>query len=464
MRILHLIPRFLGGGPERALLAMTESWSRLALKAEQEVAVLDGPLSLPLLLRARRLGLKMTAKPTRDVLDAAIAQADLVVVHFWNHPLLLECLQRPLPACRLLIWAKVAGFKAPQVLFAELGELADALLLTLPSSTRTPAARRLATLGKPLHCLPSLADMTRLEGFQPRPHTGTRVGYLGMVSPVKLHPRFAEHCCAAQGDSLHFEIYGDGDGGSWLSQRFEALGGSGRFSLHGHVEDLRAAFAEIDIFGYPLAPNAYATSEKPLQEAMWAGLPPVVLAGTAAAEWVQDGHTGVVCAEEHDYAAAITALAADPALRLRLGRAAATEARHRFDPDRNGARHHALFQAVAALPRRQHIPLPGLEDPAAQRFIRSLGDQATEFRICLEGAARHGPHRLSEARAFITTATAVLAHGEGGLHHYAKTYPRDGQLQRWAQWCSFTPQDEDDAEHGPTSPAGGGTRPAPSHR
>lgn len=47
MRILHLIPRFLGGGPERALLAMTESWSRLALKAEQEVAVLDGPLSLP---------------------------------------------------------------------------------------------------------------------------------------------------------------------------------------------------------------------------------------------------------------------------------------------------------------------------------------------------------------------------------------------------------------------------------
>ncbi len=441
MKILHLIPRFLGGGPERALLAMTETWSRLGLKAVQEVVVLDGPLSLPLLLRARRLGLKVTAKPARDALDAAIAQVDLVVVHFWNHPLLLECLQLPLPACRLLIWAKVAGFKAPQVLFSELAELADALLLTLPSSTRTPAARRLTALGKPMHCFPSLADMSRLEGFQPRPHMGIRVGYLGMVSPVKLHPRFAELCCAARGNSLHFEIYGDGDGGNWLSQRFDALGGRGRFSIHGHVEDLRSAFAELDIFGYPLAPHAYATSEKPLQEAMWAGLPPVVLAGTAAAEWVRDGHTGLVCADEQDYSAAITALAADPALRLRLGRAAAAEARRCFDPDYNGARHHALFEAVAALPRRQHVPLRGWDDSAALRFIRSLGDQATEFRICLDGAARHGAARVSEAKASISTTTAVLAHGEGGIHHYAKTYPLDGHLQRWAQWSSTAPED-----------------------
>ena len=74
-------------------------------------------------------------------------------------------------------------------------------------------------------------------------------------------------------------------------------------SVHGHAEDLREAFAEVDIFGYPLAPDTYATSEKTIQEAMWVGIPPVVLSGTGAAELVEHEHTGLVCDGEDDYPA-----------------------------------------------------------------------------------------------------------------------------------------------------------------
>jgi hypothetical protein len=54
----------------------------------------------------------------------------------------------------------------------------------------------------------------------------------------------------------------------------------------------------MDIFGYPLAPETSATSEKTIQEAMWAGVAPVVLAGSGATLLVEHEHTGLVCEHE----------------------------------------------------------------------------------------------------------------------------------------------------------------------
>ena len=137
---------------------------------------------------------------------------------------------------------------------------------------------------RPIAYVPALADMSRLAGFQPRAHTGIRVGYLGLVEPTKMHPRFAELSAAVRTRDVHFDVFGDGSWGPELARRFSALGAAERVTFHGHAEDLREALAEIDIFGYPLAPDTYATSEKAIQEAMWAGIPVVVLSGNGAAE------------------------------------------------------------------------------------------------------------------------------------------------------------------------------------
>lgn len=432
MKLLHIIPRFIGGGPERHLLALAAAWREQGIDTQHRVVVLDPPVSARLLIRARRLGVVLTPKPNGDELDAAIRDADVVEIIYWNHPLLLDLLRRELPPARVLVQTVVAGIAPPQALMADLGRFADAMVITSPASRDTPAAQHAAQSGKPVEYIPALADMTRLEGFAPKPHEGVRVGYLGLVEPVKMHPRFAELTAAVSGPSVHFDVFGDGTWLPELQRRLGELGAGGRVHFHGHVEDLRAALAEIDIFGYPLAPDSFATSEKTIQEAMWAGIPPVVLANTGASSLVEHERTGLVCDTADEYPAAVERLASDVALRRRLGEAARDAAHRQFDPGRNGARFRAAFDDIATLPRRARAPLPGRGESASQRFVLSLGELAGPFVASLGGTPAFPRRVVGNADAAIAHASDILSRSEGGVLHYRNTFPEDGFLRVWS--------------------------------
>lgn len=231
---------------------------------------------------------------------------------------------------------------------------------------------------------------------------------------------------------MRFEVFGDGTWGDALKRQFAGLGAEGRVCFHGHAEDLRSALAAIDIFGYPLAPDTYASSDKSLQEAMWVGIPPVVLGETAVASLVEHDRTGLVCDSEADYPRAIERLAVDAALRQRLGAAARAYARFTFDPARNAARLRSLVETLAAMPKRQRLPLAGRDLSPAGRFVASLGELAREFAISLAGSEVHGQDVVRAADAAIAAATDVLARGEGGIFHYRNTYPGDPHLRLWA--------------------------------
>jgi L-malate glycosyltransferase len=432
VKLLHLIPRFIGGGPERHLLALTAAWKQQKLTTEHRVAVLDGPISKPLFLKAHQLGIRLLTKPSPAVLHDAVASADVVQASIWNHPLLLDSLREVWPPARVLLKCAIVGTRAPQILFEDLGRFGDAFHITSPFSCETPAVKLAQQNRLRVDYFPALADMSRLDGFSPRAHQGIRVGYLGLVEPTKMHQRFAELCAAVRSPEVHFEVFGGGTSIPNLTRRFAELGMDRRVRFHGHVEDLREAFAEIDVFGYPLAPDSYATSEKTVQEAMWAGIPPVVFAGSGPSGLVEHERTGLVCESESDYSCAIDRLAEDAGFRRRLGTAAQVYAREHFDPATNALRIRELFEATAALPRRSREPLPGLGAPAAFRFVNSLGELAGPFAISLDGSPRHGVDEIKAAEDLIAASSAVVARGEGGVFHYRNIFPDDPHLRLWA--------------------------------
>jgi hypothetical protein len=216
---------------------------------------------------------------------------------------------------------------------------------------------------------------------------------------------------------------------------------SDRVRFHGQVEDIRTAFAEMDIFGYPLAPETSATSEKAIQEAMWVGIPPVVLAGTGASPMVRHEITGLICESESDYPRAIERLAEDAALRRRLGEAAREFAREHFDPDRNAARFRHLFESLSALPKREAAPLPGLDESAAQRFVRSLGPLGADFEASFRGIPTSSATTLAAAERSIRHSSPVMTQGEGGIVHYRNTYPQDPHLHLWSGLIALHAQD-----------------------
>lgn len=333
---------------------------------------------------------------------------------------------------RTVVSAVITGTSAPQVLTRDLGSYADALVTRVHASRATECIRAALAAGCDVETIPALADMTRLEGFAARPHSGIRVGYLGLVEPTKMHPQFAELSAAVTAADVTFDVFGDGTWGPQLQRTFAERGMADRIRVHGHVEDLRESLAEIDIFGYPLAPGTYAASEKAIEEVMWVGIPPVVIDGTGAASLIDHERTGLVCESERGYPAAIDRLASDDALRRTLGEAARDYARTAFDPVRNAARLRSLLEQVAAMPKRARPPMPGCGLSGAGKFVSSLGGLAGDFAVSLDGEDVHGHDAVRGADERIAAANDVLARGEGGIIHYRNTYPDDAHLRLWS--------------------------------
>jgi glycosyltransferase involved in cell wall biosynthesis len=390
LNVLHIIPRFVGGGPERSLLAFAAAERAAAAVNRHIVAVLEPPVATHMFLAARRLGVELRIRPEPVALVKLIEDADLVEIYFWNHPALTSLLRTlPFPPARVLVWSCVLGTRAPQVLTDEIASFADCLVLTSELSHESAGARAARERGVPVECIPGIADMDRLDGFTPRQHDGICIGYIGVVNDTKMHPRFAEMSATIRVPNVRFVVCGGGGGESELRRRFEALGIGERVDIRGPVENIRAALEEFDIFGYPLAEDTYATSEKALQEAMWVGVPPVVFGHGGVRRLVEDNRTGLVVATEQEYARAIEQLAQDPVLLRRLGEEARRFARAAFDPARWYHSGDQVALAMMAQPRRSRPPLPGADDSAAVNFVRSLGNQAGPFAVSLAGPAMY---------------------------------------------------------------------------
>lgn len=422
MNILHILPRWIGGGPERALIELAKQDALHGWDIQRRVLVLDRPLSAPLLIAARRVGLQLVTGNWRACLPEEVGEADIVVIDYWNHPLMMELLQSEFEPSRIVISSAVAGNTLPQIISQQLAAFPDLWISGCPMGS---GALGLNAVPAGLHHIPALADMQRLDGFAPRQHVGIRAAYLGSLELTKLHRRFPELVHMTH-ESVSFDLIGDASAESIaeLRRRLAEVQVSERVTLSGHVEDISTALASADLFAYPLNPKSSATSEKALQEAMWVGLPPVLLAGTASANWIESGRTGVVAPSLLCFAEELGRLSQDESLRQQMGQAARAFAREHFDPAVNCSRLRDLYIQVLDLPKRHRETLHTHAALGAEIFLAAIDSTSSEFNKLMRHTAQ-----LSEPELLL------LLHGEGGLIHYHHHYPRDPTLGGWVREC-----------------------------
>jgi hypothetical protein len=61
-RILHILPRCIGGGPERSVLAAAREMAALGIRCHHTLVVLDPPVTPIMLLQARRAGARLVTR------------------------------------------------------------------------------------------------------------------------------------------------------------------------------------------------------------------------------------------------------------------------------------------------------------------------------------------------------------------------------------------------------------------
>lgn len=409
MKLLHLMPALKPGGPVQALKALMghlSSTDHVVLSLEAQVRGSD-------LIAFMQAGAKVLRAPSQDTLYQSVSEADVVLVHAYNHPSLIRALAGPLPLAKWITWYKVSGRSLPQAVFPDRLDSGVSCVFTALSETARKG-------GWPV--IPSMVQ-PEFIGLKRQAHSGIVVDYIGSTNIAKLHRGAIRFLDAVRHSDMRVRLHG-GHLDPEMDADLKRASQPERFEIGGYATNVPALLASSDIFITPMAPESYASSDLALQEAMHAGLVPVVLGNAGPADMVTNGIDGRVTEDGVAFTAAIQELCDDYDARHRLGQAARATARDRFDPNKNAARLEAIIKARFEEPASGYGYVADHELTPAALYLISQGWEEEAAKSALLDGDRKA------LRDFAASLGTVAAKVEGGLIQWRNACPDDRNL-RW---------------------------------
>jgi glycosyltransferase involved in cell wall biosynthesis len=324
MNILH-ITSHLGGGVGTVIMG----WLQKDKGHTHEIICLDYANDKAKAW-AEKSGIRLEGNmgPYPRLWEHTIENADIVVTHYWDHPLIDELFSDPIPPCRLVFWSHKNHPVPQQVL-----SFPDLFLDVSPVQGH---GRYIWSTG----------GVDRFLEIQPKPHEGFNVGYMGWVDYRKMHPNFIEMCKAINIPDVRFTIVGKNN-----------IGGAsgGRFTFTGLVDDVAPYLAEMDILGYPLRSDHFGTSEQVLGEAMAAGVVPVVMDNPAEKLIVTPTPgpypTGIRCRYQDEYPKAVEWIYGLPEMRRRISENSRSCAKELYSLDTMIRKWDEVFEEMMEQPK-----------------------------------------------------------------------------------------------------------------
>lgn len=435
-KILHITPH-LGGGVGRVVL---NYFSKVKNDSHfiHKVVCLDYANQNAVEI-ANKIGLFLLdnlSKRKQELLEM-IREADIVFIHWWNHPLLYDFLVRSkLPESRVIMWSHISGFHPPYVFTEKILQYPDIFVFTTPISFETKEVQNLVDKQKKsLRVVWSTGGVEHVKSVKPKKHSGFNIGYIGTVDYAKIHPSFLNICNKVNIPNVKFIVCG-GPSEREIKKEAEELGIAEKFIFTGPVSDITGYLSIFDIFGYPLAPYHYGTCDQSLQESMAAGVIPVVLQNRMEKYMVKDGITGIIAKDENDYIQAIQALYNNKVLRDSLSRNAREYAFKTFSVDKMAREWESVFKEALAIPKtskKWNIVQKNNEISATDIFLESLGDYGEAF-IYYRNAKSEDEKIKAMKRIIKLNESAIWkADTRGTVHHYNSFFPDDEYLSSWSR-------------------------------
>lgn len=324
MKILHITPH-LGGGVGTVIIDWMNKRDHcdpvhvLTLDYANEKA--KAKMKAPLLEKA-------TYEEVCDIAN----DSDIVLVHYWDHPMLADLFSKPLPPCRLIFWChKNTFYPLTHIMYP------DRFIETAP--VREGAYSYIKSTG----------NMERFLEIRPKEHDGFNIGTV--ISKKMDVSRTFDMFNQISGilPDAHFIWIGDAIPVNYLDFP--------DFNFIGKVDDIAPWMALMDVFAYPLKNNHYGTSEIVLGEAMCAGVPPVTMENQAEKFIIDDGVNGYCEPSTEDFIDAIKFLHDTPDHRMRMGRNARRRAKLLYSIDRMIDHWNQVFEELMKEPKKERKPI-----------------------------------------------------------------------------------------------------------
>jgi L-malate glycosyltransferase len=444
--ILHVTPH-LGGGVGRVLLNyLTHTFAN---DREQHSLVCLDYANPTATERAAAIGIHLEDRMAglRTRLLYKMAQADIVVMHWWNHPLIYALMIREiLPPTRLLLWSHVSGLFPTQNFTDELINYPDLFVVSSPVSFDAPSLKRQKYFKKndKVRLIFSCAGIEQVSSAKPLPHENFTIGYIGTVDYCKMHPHFIQMSAASEIPGAKFVVCG-GPKQGLIRQDAVKLGVVNRFDFLGHISDVASQLSTLDIFGYPLAPYHYGTGEQALIEALVVGIPPVVLGNGSEQHIVQNGITGIVAADEKAYSHALEQLYRQPDFRLFLSENARRIAREKYTIENLARSWSSLYEESMHTQKGSRIwpGSHGIASTDAELFLASLGEYDLDYSTSM--ALETSPKVFEADDRIANGGELFRSKTRGSVFHYHAFFPDDPWLNLWCGLIEFNNGNEKDA-------------------
>jgi len=378
-----------------------------------------------------------TKEGFKEFLQKNIEKSDIIVIHWWNHPLLYDVMVNfKFPQCRVMIWNHVSSLFAPYSMSEKLVDFTDYLVFTSPVSYECEEIKALSAKKKEkLDVNWSTIGVESFENLERTPHEGFIVGYTGTVDFGKLNPNFIKLCAEVNIPDVKFVVC-SGDSQKHLIDEAEKLGVSDRFSFEGRVPSVVPYLAKYDVFGYPLQPQNFATCEQSIGEAMMAGAVPVVLNNPTENYIVKHMETGLVAQSLEEYPKAIEYLYNNPDVLKRLAQNAKVFAKKQYDIKQTIAKWNVLFDKVICLDKKERIWDVDLTPKISPSmlYVESMGEYAKPFKNYINAQNSSEKTRAAkEIKELFDTNSMFYSKNKGSVLQYLSFFPEDKYLQEWSE-------------------------------
>lgn len=427
MRILH-ITAHMGGGAGNAISTIiindTQDMQRLiSLQCSEKRQYVE---------KCKECGAKVWENPDNNSIVEQLKWADVVILHWWHHPLTYEFLinlSGKIPI-RMVLWAHISGCCYP-VLREQFALKFDQIFFTTPYSFENTewseqGREHIKNKASVVYGIGQLDSGI----FRQKRHIKKEkfvIGYVGTLEKSKLHPEYVEFCVEISkriSDCL-FLMVGDNERADWLIKEIKEREMEDRFQFTGYRNDVSSEFKKMDVFAYPLNPKHFGTTENVILEAMLSGLPVILLDQNTEKYIIKNGENGYLVRTKEEYAKVIYELYCDADKRNRIGDAARQYVEKQYRIDKNVLSFRVGLLRVMSEPKHVFHFRRLCGDTPHEWMLSGMGK---EMRQIFWGSSKN----QSEFIGYLQKeAENLCGQSKSSIGQFASFYPSDRRLEYW---------------------------------
>lgn len=390
---------------------------------QTSIVLLEEPSDCFYVNQARKNGISVYVMPEYNQLDKLISMADIVIINWWGHPLMIRFLQNfPQKLCRCIIWNHVNGCTYPYLPFSFLSKFSRIMFTSSYSYSNN-----LWSEYERERIIDSSAVVYGMGNFIPsdiKPKTnylhGEKfvIGYFGTIDYAKINRNFLDYYEEVIKSIPNIKVCMLGHVSDEIQREITARNLVAHFELPGYVENIEDYIYQFNAFAYLLKPENYATTENALLESMAYGIPIVVLDNDLEKHIIKNDVNGYVVSDVNEFREKITFLH-DMQNAERIGHSARAFVIKEYSLDDNMARYDVICQAVLSENKKIYEFTDILGDDGYEAFAYFSQDVGNSIK---EMACNNSTDIYEQINPIFCSAN------KGSLYQYFRYYPNDERL------------------------------------